>query len=118
MDHLFITTRGRLEGEDHCKEAEFSPEDTSRHYWPRLSLQWESHVAHGKAVMCRSERYKYVRRHYEMDEFYDLLEDPGETINRIDDQTYAPTIAQLRERMLRFFMETSDVVPHTIDRRW
>jgi arylsulfatase A-like enzyme len=109
---------GRLAGEEHCKEGDFSPADTLRHYWPRLSLQWESHVFHSKAVMCRTERYKYVRRLYESDEFYDLQTDPGETRNRIGDPSLAAEIARHRDRLLTFFLETGDVVPHALDRRW
>jgi arylsulfatase A-like enzyme len=109
---------GRLQGEDHCREGDFSPDDVLRHYWPRLSIQWESHVAHGKAVMCRTRRHKYVRRLYETDEFYDLERDPGETTNRITDPACAAEIARLRERLLTFFLETGDVVPHQPDRRW
>jgi arylsulfatase A-like enzyme len=108
---------GRLRGEDHCREGDFSPDDTLRHYWPRLSLQWESHVFHSKAVMCRSGRFKYVRRLYEKDEFYDLQADPGETVNRIDDPVLASEVARHKERLLTFFLETGDVVPHDQDRR-
>ena len=36
--------------------------------------------------MCRTERYKYVRRLYERDELYDLAADPGETRNLAADQ--------------------------------
>ena len=109
---------GRLAGEEHCKEAEFDPADKNRHYWPRISLQWESHVAHSKAVMCRTTNYKYVRRLYETDEFYDLRNDPGETINRINDPACAAEIVRHRERLLTLFMETGDAVPYQIDKRW
>lgn len=108
---------GRLEEEEHCKEPGFGPEDSHKHYWPRASLQMESHIAHSKAVMCRTKKYKYVRRLYEPDEFYNLLEDPGETINRINDPSLAGEIAGLKERLLTFFLETGDAVPFTHDRR-
>ncbi len=109
---------GRLEDEEHCKEPGYGPQDSDKLYWPRGSLQMESHVAHGKAVMCRTKRYKYVRRLYEPDEFYDLAADPGETVNRIDDPALAKEIARHKDRLLTFFMETGDAVPHTHDRRW
>ena len=72
---------------------------------------------HTKAVMCRTERYKYVRRLYESDELYDLVNDPREEQNLIDDPAYADVLAEHKERMLRFFMETADVVPFDADRR-
>ena len=114
---------GRLRGEQHCKELESrsSTEQPDRRvgpYWPRISLQVQDTDHHGKAVMCRTQRYKYVRRLYEKDEFYDLEKDPAETLNRIDDPAYSDAIRTLRDRTLTFFMETGDVVPHNPDRRW
>ena len=103
---------GRCEGEDHCREGDAKP-PTTNHYWPRVSLQWESHVAHSKAVMCRTRDYKYVRRLYEPDEFYDLRNDPGETRSCLTH----PELARHKDRLLTFFMETGDVVPFEQDRR-
>ena len=107
---------GRLDSEDHCKEA-YNIENKMGHYWPRVSLQWESHIAHSKAVMCRTSRYKYVNRLYEMDEFYDLQTDPDEMKNMINNPLYINEIMRHKERMLKFFMETGDVVPYDLDRR-
>ena len=88
-------------------------------YSPRVSLQVAETrpLPHTKAAMCRDGRYKYVRRAFEMDEFYDLEEDPGETRNRIGDPRYADQIIRLKERMLNWYMETCDVVPLKTDRR-
>lgn len=107
---------GRRGDELHCKEADYTGKP-DQHYWPRLSVEWESHVAHGMAVMWCTERYKYVRRLYESDEFYDLATDPGETVNRINDPACAAEIARHRDRLLTHFLETCDVVPHRNDRR-
>jgi hypothetical protein len=52
-----------------------------------------------------------------MDELYDLQEDPQEMHNRIDDPALAALQSELKQRMLDFFLETSDVVPHTPDQR-
>jgi arylsulfatase A-like enzyme len=68
--------------------------------------------------MCRTAEYKYVRRLYEQDELYDLREDPAELTNRIDDPAMAETLAALKERLLTFYLETSDVVPKDTDKRW
>ncbi|MEI6518820.1 MAG: sulfatase-like hydrolase/transferase [bacterium] len=108
---------GRIDSEDHCKEA-YNIENKMGHYWPRVSLQWESYIAHSKAVMCRTSRYKYVNRLYEMDEFYDLYIDPCEMKNLINNPLYNGEIIRHKERMLKFFMETGDVVPYDLDRRW
>ncbi|MCG3180251.1 MAG: Multifunctional alkaline phosphatase superfamily protein [Phycisphaerae bacterium] len=108
---------GRLDGETHCMEHEStSASDPAGLYWPRVNLQTRI-PEHTKAVMCRTARYKYVRRLYESDELYDLQADPGELVNRIDDPAMAGELGRLKERMLTFFMETGDVVPHDPDER-
>ena len=108
---------GRLEGEAHASERESKgADDPANLYWPRVNLQ-KKVPEHTKAVMCRTRTHKYVRRLYETDELYDLARDPGETGNRIDDPAYAEVIASLKDRLLTFFLETGDVVPHEPDRR-
>lgn len=111
---------GRLKGEIQAMEQESKQnQDRTGLYWPRLSLQCDdSGPWHGKAVMCRTDKYKYVYRLYEGDEFYDLVADPGERINRIDDPDCAPMVARLRERALRHMVETADTVPRKTDPRW
>ncbi len=84
-------------------------------YWPRTSEQ-ESMPQHTKAVMIRDDRYKYVKRLYEMDEFYDLTADPGER-NNIIENCDKEVLRKMQARLLEFYMETSDVVPHTYDKR-
>lgn len=110
---------GRLHGETHCMEL---PSSSSMNpqglYWPRLSWQVAEGPEHTKAVMCRTQRFKYVYRLYESDELYDLYADPGELHNRIEDPALACVLAALKERLLTFFVETCDVVPFDSDRRW
>ena len=108
---------GRLRGERHCMETEStSSQSPEGLYWPRVDLQHEQ-PEHTKAVMCRARRFKYVRRLYEPDELYDLASDPQELVNRIDDPALAGDLAKLKERLLTFYIETGDVVPHDTDRR-
>jgi len=105
---------GRLPGETQASEAEnVNPAD---HYYPRLSLQGKEDGTHGKAVMLRTDRFKYVRRLQEPDEFYDLAK--GERVNLINDPAYAEEIAQAKRWMLDWFIETCDIVPKRIDSRF
>jgi arylsulfatase A-like enzyme len=110
---------GRRHGETHCMEREShfgrSPEGL---YSPRGKFQRAEGPEHTKAVMVRTKRFKYVRRLYESDELYDLESDPGELHNRIDDPALGGVLAELKERMLTFFLETGDAVPWDLDRRW
>jgi len=87
-------------------------------YWPRLSLQASDGPEHGKACMCRTPRYKYVRRLLETDELYDLETDPQELHNCIHDPALTGVLHELQDRLLTFYQETCDVVPFDADRRW
>jgi len=109
---------GRLHGETHCMELEStSSQVPSGLYWPRVGLQSNEGPEHTKAVMVRTRNFKYVRRLYEKDELYDLINDPQELHNIIDNSAYTEVLADLKERMLTFFIETGDVVKHEPDRR-
>jgi len=109
---------GRLHGEMHCMELESaSSQVPTGLYWPRVNLQTSEGPEHTKAVMCRTRDYKYVRRLYEQDDLYDLRADPGELHNRVDDPALAGVLASLKDRLLTFYLDTGDVVPHDTDRR-
>ena len=108
---------GRLEEEQHCSDrASTSATNPAGLYWPRVGLQARL-PEHTKATMCRTNRYKYVRRLAEQDELYDLHSDPQELQNVIDDSSYADGLASLRDRMLEWYQQTCDVVPYDGDRR-
>jgi len=117
--NVVFSEGGRLHGERQCMELESTTSQVPTGlYWPRLSLQRGEGPEHTKAVMCRTRAFKYVRRLYESDELYDLRSDPQELHNRIDDPALVDVLAQLKERLLTFYLETGDVVPHDTDRRW
>jgi hypothetical protein len=100
-------------------ELESNPElDPRMLYWPRMVAQRSEEGAHTKAAMCRTAEFKYVRRHYEGDELYDLCADPREVRNVAEDEQYAAVLAGMKERMLAWYMETCDVVPEKTDPRW
>jgi arylsulfatase A-like enzyme len=110
---------GRLSGEVHCTGwgatagkgySPFNP------YYPRSKVETND-TAHTKATMIRSESYKYVQRLYEIDEFYDLEKDPCELHNAINEPKYQEEILKLKLEMLKWYQETCDVVPFTIDKR-
>ncbi len=108
---------GRIHGETQAMEHvdELTPE---RGGWPRLSLQHSEGPEHTKATMCRTHEYKYVHRLYEADELYDLKADPHELHNLVDRRELTEVRFWFMEQLLRFYLETSDVVPTKLDRRW
>ena len=111
---------GRLVGEVQASERESLSAGTALGlYSPRVALQVDESapLRHTKATMCRSDRFKYVRRAFETDELYDLLADPARTRNLIGASEYRDEELALKERMLSWYMETCDVVPLETDRR-
>lgn len=110
---------GRLRGETHAMEQEsMSLAGPEGLYYPRLRLQTSNHgMHHTKAAMCRTKTHKYVRRHEEQDELYDLDKDPLETTNMVDNPAYGNVLGELRERLLAWYMDTCDVVPQSADQR-
>ena len=109
---------GRNEDEIHCDEFHDDKNlpTVMGEYYPRQKLQTDS-VIHGKAAMIRNEQYKYIRRIYEDDEFYDLRLDPQERMNRIHVKEYAEIIMEMKELLLDWYQKTCDVVPFEKDDR-
>jgi arylsulfatase A-like enzyme len=117
-DYVFCEG-GRLQEEKHCNESYYKSDLASEasEYYPRLKMQASQGPEHTKATMIRNRKFKYVHRLYEKDELYDLTLDPGETYNRIDDPNYTSEVAELKAEMLRWYQETTDVVPFKEDAR-
>ncbi|MCD7967836.1 MAG: sulfatase, partial [Clostridiaceae bacterium] len=61
--------------------------------------------------------YKYIRRIYEEDEFYDLTRDPQERKNRIHEKEYREAILEMKELLLDWYQKSCDVVPFEKDDR-
>ena len=113
---------GRRIGETQAMELQSSSSVVSKEgpglYSPRIRLQISDEgVHHTKAAMCRTKTHKFIQRLYEQDELYDLVKDPLEERNIINDPAYADILNALRERMLKWYMETCDVVPQLEDKR-
>jgi N-acetylglucosamine-6-sulfatase len=67
----------------------------------------------------RGDRYKYVRAHgvWDIDELYDLQEDPGETKNLIFSEQHAPIVQQMNRRLFEVLRETDGMaIPLLPDR--
>ena len=109
---------GRRQGELQAMERESSCSGNEGLYSPRIRLQTtDDGPYHTKAAMCRTHTHKYVQRLYEQDELYDLVADPMEEHNVIGDPDYRDVLRALKDRLLRWYMETCDVVPRQTDKR-
>ena len=83
----------------------------------KAGLQHEAPGTVGKAISLRTERWTYVYRLYEGDELYDRATDPGELRNLSGSPETAPIERELRDRILRWTVETADAVPWDPDPR-
>ncbi|MFO7945434.1 MAG: sulfatase-like hydrolase/transferase [Armatimonadota bacterium] len=64
---------------------------------------------YGPVRMIRTEEYKYVERFPDgPNELWDLVNDPDERENRIDDPELAPVAADLKNEMTRWFAQYVD----------
>lgn len=104
-------------------EAGFTIEEEpllERAPWPydiKAGMQHEDPLIAGKAVAVRTAEWAYVWRLYEPPELYDRVGDPGELVNRAGDPDVAEVEADLRDTVLRWMVETADVVPWEEDPR-
>ncbi len=104
---------GRIHGETQAMETLRTQDSV---YWPRIKTQNEEGPQHTKAIMERNRDFKYVYRLYEKDELYNLKKDPMETRNEIDNPEYTEIIKNMKDRLLRFVIETGDFVPNRKDK--
>lgn len=108
---------GRLAEENHCSEIPKGVPGANYEYRPRMIAQHDP-IAHTKATMIRTKDFKYVKRLYESDEFYNLNNDPLELHNLVNDAGHKEVLIDLKERMLTWYQETSDIVPFAMDSRF
>jgi len=83
------------------------------YYWERAFPQTPTQHA------LRGDRYKFIRYQgiWDLDELYDLQEDPLESRNLISDPKYAPVIKEMRERLFDILEKTDGMnIPLQRDR--
>lgn len=88
----------------------------SSDYWPKQEAQTNS-LAHAKGTMIRNHHFKYIKRANGQDEFYNMVEDPKEEDNEIDNPLYKDEIMKMKDEMLSWYQETCDIVPRAVDNR-
>jgi arylsulfatase A-like enzyme len=80
-------------------------------YYQKARIQTDNPAAVCKSAMVRTHEWKYISRLEDTDELYDMENDPDELHNLIDRPEHAGVQMELQDRILRWFLETGDVVP-------
>ncbi|MEZ5556995.1 MAG: sulfatase-like hydrolase/transferase [Pseudomonadales bacterium] len=111
-----------------CCEGGFRREDEALlerpagEYALKGRLQHEQPELVGKAFCLRNQAWSYVWRQYEGEELYDRATDPDETRNllaeRPGDAAAEAAVAGLRQQLLAWLADTSDVIPWQPDPRF
>ncbi len=70
-----------------------------------------------RAIAIRTDAWTYVYRSGEDEELYDRRADPGETLNVARVPANIAVTCDLRDRVLRWLVDTSDVIPVARDPR-
>ena len=74
------------------------------------SLRWRE--AEGRRKMVRTKHWKYVHDPMgDMDELYDLVEDPWELTNVVGDPSNSSILAELQLRLADWSIDTEDARP-------
>jgi arylsulfatase A-like enzyme len=101
----------RLDEESQNERPEGHP------YLLKGNLQHEQPELVGRAVALRTQDWTFVYRSQEQDELYDRHRDPRELVNLAAKPAHDATCRELREQVLGWLVETSDVIPRHQDAR-
>ncbi len=81
-------------------------------YYPKHSLEFDHPQTVSRTTMVRTAGHKLVYRPDYHSELYDVARDPLELHNVYDDPGYAGVREQLQQRILDWYVRTSDVAFH------
>ena len=77
-------------------------------YYDKTNIPNEDRTTVARSVMIRSKGWKLVIRDKGKEELYDLINDPKELKNLIDTSTYDNIKTELKENLIRWYLNTSD----------
>jgi len=100
---------GYDEREPQAFERPMKSQDTLMgQYYHKVNLQNEDPTSVARATMLRTRQWKFIIRSAGREELYNLQEDPQELTNLIDDPALADVRCRLRDRLLHWYLRTSD----------
>ena len=82
--------------------------DETNIYYPKIILQKEEPETVCRSTMIRTMSYKLIMRTKQLNELYDLKNDPEELNNVYEDSRYQDIRNELEKRMLEWYIKTSD----------
>lgn len=109
---------GYNSSEEHCNEGEIKPgtsfmQTPETIYYPKGLQQLDHPESVCRGVMIRTNQYKLIRRSNGEHELYSLQDDPLELHNVYGCAKYRQDQEKLEQRLLQWYLDTSDVVkPH------
>ncbi|MHA1488131.1 MAG: sulfatase-like hydrolase/transferase [Promethearchaeota archaeon] len=77
-------------------------------YYDKTNIALEKPSTVARSVMIRTAEWKLILRNGIKEELYDLIKDPSELNNLINDNVYSKIILELKEKLLRWYLNTSD----------
>lgn len=94
------------------------PDVTSDYYY-KSSLQQDTPLTVCRSVSVRTKTHKLIIRTDPLDadhdsELYDLVVDPYELVNRYNNASYADVQVFLKDKILLWLIQTSDVTPYSM----
>jgi len=77
-------------------------------YYDKTNIPVEDPATVARSTMIRTNKWKLIIRSAGKEELYDLTLDPKEIHNLIDDNAYKGIQISLKEKLLRWYLNTSD----------
>jgi len=115
-DRAAFSEGGYNASERHCFEP-LEMFDPGHIYYPKIWLENEHPEMITRTTAIRTREHKLVLRPRGESELYDLVNDPRELHNVYNDAIYSGVRDELSQRMLEWYIATSDVVPFGRDAR-
>ena len=109
---------GHLETEKYCFEPVLDETVLDGMYYEKTTLPRKyGPKVFAKAIMIRTNKFKYIYCPDDINELYDLEDDPQELYNLAGKPQVSDIEQTLREEILRWLIRTVDTVPFKWDKR-
>lgn len=108
-----ISVGGYNPNEPQCFEDKIPSPDSPMlgQYYDKVQISYDDPKTVARSTMIRTKEWKYILRSSGEDELYDLINDPDETKNLINDTNYTKEKNDMKEKLLKWYLDTSDA-PH------